>query len=80
MEDKLFGRQNDSMSRPPLESTPIGMNKTNGTTSPSDSILFGKKSPEPMPKTIPTDSPTLQTYLTEEYGKENVLGYLDLDP
>ena len=33
-ENQDFGRQNISMNRPPLESTPIGTNTTNGTTSP----------------------------------------------
>ena len=58
-----FGRQNDHMSQPPLESTPIGTNTTNGSTSPSDSIPAGKKSPNPTPLTVPTESPSLPTYL-----------------
>ena len=31
-----FGLQNNSMSRPPFDLTPIGMETTNGTTSPID--------------------------------------------
>ena len=33
-----FVRQNNSMSRPPLDSTPLGTNTINGTTSPIDTI------------------------------------------
>ena len=33
MLDQYFGRQNNLMSRPTLESTPLGANTTNGTTS-----------------------------------------------
>ena len=38
-----FGRQNNPMSRPTLDLTPIGKNTTNGTTSPIDSIPVGTK-------------------------------------
>ena len=34
--DQYFGRQNDYMSQPPLDSTTLGTNMTNGTMSPSD--------------------------------------------
>ena len=54
--DQFFWRQNDPMSRPPLDSTPLGTNTTNGTTSPSDSIPVGTKCPKPT-------SPALPTYL-----------------
>ena len=37
-ENQDFGRQNNSMSQPPLESTPIGTNTTNGTMSPIELI------------------------------------------
>ena len=47
-------RQNISMSRPPLDSTPIGTNTTNGKTSQLDSIPIGTKTPEYMPQTRPT--------------------------
>ena len=71
MLDQDFGRQNDPMSRPTLDSTPIGTDTTNGTTSPIDSIPVGTKMPEPMPMTRPTEFP-------EQNGKAHVLG--DPDP
>ena len=39
-ENQDFGRQNISMSQPPLDSTPFGRNTTNKTTSPIDSITI----------------------------------------
>ena len=45
------------MSLPTLELTPIGVNTTNGTTSPIDSIPVGPKTPEPTPLTLPTEFP-----------------------
>ena len=51
MVDQYFGRKNDPMSRPTLDSTPLGTNTTNGTTSPIGSILVKKKTPEPTPLT-----------------------------
>ena len=42
MVDQDFGRQNKPMIRPPLDSTPFGINVTIGTTSPIDSIPVGK--------------------------------------
>ena len=42
-ENQDFGRQNISMRRPPLDSTPLGTHKNNGKTSPIDSIPVGKK-------------------------------------
>ena len=71
---QYFGRNNDSMSRPPLYSTPLGTNKNYRTTSPSDSIPVGTKSSEPTPLTLPTYSPTLTTYLTKQNGKAHVPG------
>ena len=50
-----FGRQNNSMSRPHLDLTPLGTNTTNGTTSPIDSIPVGTKTPDPTPLTQPTE-------------------------
>ena len=47
MVDQDFGRQNDPMSRLTLDSTPLGKNTNNGTTSPIDSIPLGTKTPEP---------------------------------
>ena len=38
-----FGRQNYPVSSPTLDSTPLGTNNTNRTTSPIDSIPVGKK-------------------------------------
>ena len=55
-ENQDFGRQNILMSQPPLESTPIGTNTTNGIMSPIDSIIIGTKTPEPTPQTRPTES------------------------
>ena len=37
-ENQDFGRQNNSISRPPLDSTSLGTNMTNRTTSPIDLI------------------------------------------
>ena len=54
-EIQYFGRQNISMSLPPLDSTPLGANTTNGTTSPIDLIPIGTKTPEPTELTRPTD-------------------------
>ena len=42
MVDQNFGRLNDPMSQPTLDSTPLGINMTNGTTSPIDSISVKK--------------------------------------
>ena len=53
-ENHDFGRQNISMSRPPLYSTPTGTNMTNRTTSPIDLITIEKQTPEPTPQTRPT--------------------------
>ena len=53
---------------------------TNGTMSPSASIPFGTKSPEPTPLTLPTDSPILPMEFPEQHGKLNVPGYPDTDP
>ena len=53
--NQYFGRQNDSMSQPPLESTPLGTNTTNGTTSHIDLIPVGGETPEPTPLTQPKE-------------------------
>ena len=50
-ENQYFGRQNNSMSRPHLDSAPLGKDTTNRTMSPIDSIPVGKKMPEPTPIT-----------------------------
>ena len=71
MVDQYFGRPNDPMSRPTLDSTPLGTNTTNGKTSPIDLITVGTKMPEPMPLTRTTE-------LTKQYGKAHVTG--DPDP
>ena len=60
-----FGRQNNSMSQPLLESTPLGTKTNNGTMSLIESILVGEEAPELMPMTPPTDLPTLPTDFTE---------------
>ena len=41
--NQYFGRQNNSMSQPPLGLTPLGINRINIKTSPIDSIPVGKK-------------------------------------
>ena len=79
-ENQYFGRQNNSMSRPPLYLTHFGKNTTNGTTSPIDLVSVGTKTPEPTLQTRPTDSPTLPTNLPEQNGKAHVPGDSDLDP
>ena len=66
-----FGRQNNSMSRPTLDSTPLGTNTNNGTTTPIDLIPVETKSPYPMPL-------ILTTYFPEQNGKLHVPG--DPDP
>ena len=58
-------QENISMSRPTLDSIPIGTNKTNRTTSPIGSIPVGTKSPDPTPLTRPTELP-------EQNGKAHV--------
>ena len=73
MLDQDFGRQNDPMGLPTVESTPLGTYTTNETTSPMDSIPFGTKNPDPTPLKRPT-------YFTEENGKAHVPGDLDPDP
>ena len=60
------------MSQPTLDSTPLGTNTTNGTTSPIDSIPV-KKTPEPTPLTRPTE-------LSEQNGKAHVPGEPYPDP
>ena len=57
------------MSLPTLDSTPLGTNMTNRTTSPIDSIPVGTKMPDPTP-----------TYFTEKNGKAHVPGDPDTDP
>ena len=71
--NKDFGRQNNSMSLPPLDLTPIGTNMNNATTSPSDSIPVGTKLPEPTPLTLPT-------YLPDQNGNTHVTGDPYPDP
>ena len=58
-ENQDFGRQNNSMSQPPLESTHVGKNTNNGKTSPIESIPVRTKMPEPTPLTPPTYFPTV---------------------
>ena len=52
--NQYFGRQNISMSRLPLESTPFGTKMTNVTTSPIDLIPVRTKIPDQTPQTRPT--------------------------
>ena len=53
-ENQYFGCQNNSMSQPPLNSTPFGTDTIKKTTSPTDSIPVETKTPEPTPQTRPT--------------------------
>ena len=80
MVDQDLGRKNDSMSRPSLDLTPLGTNTTNEKTSPSDLIPVNTKLPEPMPLTLPTDSPTLPTDFPEQNGRAHIPGDPDPDP
>ena len=73
MVDQYFGRQNDPMSRPRLDSTTLGTNTTNRTTSPIDLIPAKTKMPEPMPLIQLTNLP-------EQNGKLHIPGYQDPDP
>ena len=73
MVDQDFGHQNDPMSRPNLDWTPLGTNTTNGTTPPIDSIPVGTKTPNPTPLTQPTEFP-------EQNGISHVSGDPDPDP
>ena len=68
------------MSQLPLDSTPFGTDTTNRKASPIDLIPLGTKTPEPMPQTRPTDSPTLATYLAKQNEKAHVPGDPDPDP
>ena len=54
-EIQYFDQENISMSRPTLDSTPLGTNIANETTSPIDSIPVGTKTPEPTPLTRPKE-------------------------
>ena len=60
-ENQDFEHQNNSTSRPPLDSTTLGTNTTNRTMSPIDLITVGTKKAEPTQRTRPTDYPTLPT-------------------
>ena len=68
------------MSRPALDSTPFGTNTTNRTMSPIDLVPVGTKTPEPMPRTRPTDFPKLPTDLPEKNIIVCVPGDPDPDP
>ena len=48
---QYFVCQNNSMSHPHLDSTPLGTNTANVTTSPIDSIPVGTKMLDPKPLT-----------------------------
>ena len=72
-ENQDFGPQNNSMSQPILELTPLSTNTTNGTTSPTDSIPVEGEMPEPTTLTQPTE-------FLEKNGKGHVLGDPDPDP
>ena len=57
MEYQYLWCQKDPMSQPPLDQTPLGTKTTIGTTSPSDSIPVGTKSPKPTLPALPTGLP-----------------------
>ena len=63
-----------------MESTPLGTNTTNGTTSPIGSIPVEKKTPKPMPLTPPKDLPAPPTDFPEQNGKAHIPGDPDTDP
>ena len=79
-ENQYLGRQNISMSRPPLDSIYFGTNTTNGIMSPIGSIPVGTKTPENIPQTLSTYLSTLPTDLPEQNGKVHVPGDPDLYP
>ena len=68
-----FGRQNDPMSRPTLDSTSLVTNTTNRKTSPINSIPVGTKTPEHTPLTRLTEFP-------DQNKKAHIPGDLDTDP
>ena len=82
-ENQDFGGQNISMSRPPLDSSPIGTNTTNGKLSPNDSIPIKTKILEPTSQTRPTDSSTqpedLSTWATDS-SKRKWKAHLPAEP
>ena len=66
------------MSQPPLDSTLIDTNITNGTTSPIDPIPVGKM-PDLTPRTRPTESSTWPTDSSKQKGKAHVPADPDSD-
>ena len=67
-ENQDFGRRNNLMSQPPLESPRFGTNTTNITTSPIDLIPVGRKTPDPTPQKHLTNFSTQPT----DYSKRKV--------
>ena len=53
-ENKEFEHQNISMSRPPLDLTPIGNNTPNAKISHLDLTPVGMKTLDPKPQVLPT--------------------------
>ena len=68
-ENYEFERHNISMSRPPLNSTPIGTNTTNVTMSHLDSTPIGTKNLDTYPLTRPTDSTNARVNLTYQMNQ-----------
>ena len=68
-----FGRQNNSMNWPHLDSTPLDTNTANRTISTIDSIPVRTKTPEPMSLTQPME-------FSEQNIKAHVPGDPDPDP
>ena len=68
------------MSRLPLDLTPIATNTTNPKTSPIDLITIGTKTPEPTPRTLPTEKSTRPMESSKQNGKVHVPEDTELDP
>ena len=73
--DQDYGYQNGPMGLSHLDSSHIGTNRPNRTTSPIELIQVGKKSPKPTILTLPTDFLQLPTDLTRDLYREPSLSY-----
>ena len=74
MVDQNFGRLNDPMSQPTVDSTHLGTNTTDRTMLPIDSIPVGTKMTEPNPLELPTylpGDPDLDPSLSDSSKKSN---------
>ena len=66
------------MSRPPLESTPIGTNTPNARISDLDLTPVGTKTPYPKPLTLPTESSKRKEKSQKEYVRDDTESYPSL--